>query len=100
MLFRSEAIDHAKKSLQLGSSAPMVDYAILSMCYAKLNQPENAKNQLGFAIGKFSSNRRIVDAGLKLSAIVRNLEAFEFPQLLNEAKEVVQKVNLKTIDSN
>ena len=86
-----EAIDHANESLKLGSVAPMVDYTILSMCYSKLNQPETAKSQLSLATRAVSKNRRIVEAGLVLSPSVRNLEAFEFSILLDEATELVRK---------
>lgn len=94
-----EAIDHANESLKLGSVAPMVDYTILSMCYSKLNQSEKAKSQLVLATRAVSKNRRIVEAGLKLSSTVRNLEAFEFSSLLREATELVQKDNRKSGDS-
>ena len=86
-----EAIDHANESLKLGSVAPMVDYTILSMCYSKLNQSEKAKSQLLLATRAVSRNRRTVEAGIKLSSVVRNLEAFEFPFLLSEATELVKK---------
>ncbi len=77
----------------------MVDYTILSMCYSKLNQSEKAKSQLVLATRAVSKNRRIVEAGLKLSSTVRNLEAFEFSSLLREATELVQKDNRKSGDS-